>query len=186
MRCRPRSIFRRSVLPRQPNARCLPLEGEGCRIQCLDGSPRPGVKRVYERPRPRTARGCSSTRIWPRGPTKEPARIKLWLKDIALSAGLKAGFGQNPNRWREFHKRYFERFRANHASRASKDPVSSGKVTRLFGAYDTERNNARGARGLPRRHTSRGRCSGSEARSNHRHSLPPARRRRYRSSGCRR
>ena len=40
--------------------------------------------------------------------TKEHASVDLWLKDIAPSAGLRTWFGHEPNRWREFHKRYFE------------------------------------------------------------------------------
>ena len=47
-------------------------------------------------------------RIWPRGLTKEHASVDDWLKDIAPSAGLRTWFARDPNRWREFHKRYFE------------------------------------------------------------------------------
>ena len=47
------------------------------------------------------------------------------------------------DRWREFHKRYFEELRANHAVvEYLTDLISAGKVTLLFGAHDTERNNA--------------------------------------------
>ena len=49
----------------------------------------------------------------------------------------------DPNRWREFHKRYFEEIGANHAAVDHlTDLLSAGKVTLLFGAHDTERNNA--------------------------------------------
>jgi uncharacterized protein YeaO (DUF488 family) len=52
-------------------------------------------------------------------------------------------FGHDPKRWREFHKRYFEELRANHAAVDHlTDLLSAGKVTLLFGAHDTERNNA--------------------------------------------
>ena len=47
------------------------------------------------------------------------------------------------NRWREFQKRYFEELRANHAAVDHlTDLVSASKITLLFGARDTERNNA--------------------------------------------
>jgi len=52
-------------------------------------------------------------RIWPRALTKEPANVDVWVKDIAPSAGLRTWFGRDPNRWREFQKRYFEELRAN-------------------------------------------------------------------------
>ena len=65
------------------------------------------------------------------------------LKNMAPSAGLTSGFGHDPNRWREFHKRYFEERRANHAAvEHLTDLVLTGKVTVLFGAHDTERSNA--------------------------------------------
>ena len=106
-------------------------------------SPRPGVKRVYEPPEASDGTRVLVDRIWPRGLTKEHVGVDVWLKDIAPSAGLRTWFGHDPNRWREFHKRYFEELRANHAVvEHLTDLVSTGKVTLLFGAHDTERNNA--------------------------------------------
>jgi uncharacterized protein YeaO (DUF488 family) len=82
-------------------------------------------------------------RIWPRGLTKEHASVDVWLKDIAPSADLRTWFGHDPNRWREFHNRFFEELRANHAAVDHlMDLLLAGKVTLLFGAHDTERNNA--------------------------------------------
>ncbi|WP_316399379.1 DUF488 family protein [Bradyrhizobium sp. 33ap4] len=103
-----------------------------------------------------------------------------------FSQALRTWSGRDPKRGRECHRRYFEELRANHAAvEHLTDLVSTGEVTLLFGAHDTERNNAVGSRTISR-HTSRGRCTGSKARSSRRHSLPLARRRRYRSCGCRR
>ena len=69
-------------------------------------------------------------RIWPRGLTKEHASVNVWLKDIARAPGLRTLFGHDPNRWREFQKRYFEELRANHAAVDHlTDLVSAGKVT---------------------------------------------------------
>jgi uncharacterized protein YeaO (DUF488 family) len=106
-------------------------------------SPRPGVKRVYEPSEGSDGTRVLVDRIWPRGLTKEHASVDVWLKDIAPSAGLRTWFGHDPNRWREFQKRYFEELRANHAAvDRLTDLVSAGKVTLLFGAHDTEHNNA--------------------------------------------
>ena len=67
----------------------------------------------------------------------------MWLKDIDPSADLRTLFGHDPNRWREFQKRYFVELRANHAAVDHlTDLVSAGKVTLLFGAHDIEHNNA--------------------------------------------
>jgi len=106
-------------------------------------SPRLGVKRVYEPPEASDGTRVLVDRIWPRGLTKERASIDVWLKDIAPSAGLRTWFGHDPDRWREFHKRYLEELRANHtAVDHLMDLVSVGKVTLLLGARDVERNNA--------------------------------------------
>src|SRR6266576_961508 len=143
MRYRPRSIFPRSVPPRQPNARCSPLERGGLENPMSRRSPRLGVKRVYEPPEASDGMRVLVDRIWPRGLTKEHASVDVWLKDIAPSGGLRTWFGHDPSRWREFHKRYFEELRTNHAAvEHLTDLVSTGKVTLLFGAHDTERNNA--------------------------------------------
>ena len=79
----------------------------------------------------------------PRGLTKEHASLNVWRKDIAPSAGLRTLFGHDPNRWREFQKRYLEETPCqlrcvDHLT----DLVSAGKVALLFGAHDTEHNNA--------------------------------------------
>ena len=105
--------------------------------------PRSDVKRVYQPPEPSDGTTVLVDRIWPRGLTKEHASVYEWLKDIAPSAGLRTWFGHDPNRWREFHKQYFEELRANHAAvEHLTDLVPAGKVTLLFCAHDTEHNNA--------------------------------------------
>jgi uncharacterized protein YeaO (DUF488 family) len=75
------------------------LEGEGSRIQCLDG--RRSVKRVYVPPEASGGTRVLVDRIWPHGLTKEHASVDVWLKDNAPS-GLRTYFGHDPNRWREF------------------------------------------------------------------------------------
>jgi uncharacterized protein YeaO (DUF488 family) len=82
--------------------------------------------------------------LWPRGVSKGKAKIGLWLKKIAPSAGLRKWFGHDPARWAGFARRY----RGELASNA--EPVArlrgiereKGRVTLVFAAKDTERNNA--------------------------------------------
>jgi len=106
-------------------------------------SPRPGVKRVYETPEASDGTRVLVDRIWPRGLSKERARVDVWLKDIAPSAGLRTWFGHDPKRWSEFHSRYFTELRANRAEvDRMMSLLSEGKVTLLFAARDIEHNNA--------------------------------------------
>jgi uncharacterized protein YeaO (DUF488 family) len=119
------------------------LEREGLENPMSRRSKQPGVKRVYEQAEASDGTRVLVDRIWPRGLTKQHASVDVWLKDIAPSASLRTWFGHDPNRWREFQKRYFVELRANHAAVDHlKDLVSAGKVTLLFSARDIEHNNA--------------------------------------------
>ena len=40
-------------------------------------------------------------RLWPRGLTKEKARVALWLRDIAPSTELRKWFDHDSGRWEE-------------------------------------------------------------------------------------
>lgn len=51
------------------------------------------IKRVYEVPESTDGMRVLVDRLWPRGITKEEAKIDLWLKDIAPSTGLRSGLG---------------------------------------------------------------------------------------------
>ena len=46
-------------------------------------------------------------RLWPRGLSKEDAKLDLWLKEIGPSNELRKWFGHDPERWDEFKKRFF-------------------------------------------------------------------------------
>ena len=45
-------------------------------------------------------------RLWPRGISKDKAKIDLWLKSVAPSNDLRKWFGHDPERFPEFSKRY--------------------------------------------------------------------------------
>ena len=45
-------------------------------------------------------------RVWPRGISKERARIVEWRKDLAPSTSLRKWFGHEPAKWTEFRRRY--------------------------------------------------------------------------------
>ena len=45
-------------------------------------------------------------RLWPRGLSKERARIDWWAKDTAPSTELRKWFGHDPDLWDEFRRRY--------------------------------------------------------------------------------
>jgi uncharacterized protein YeaO (DUF488 family) len=66
------------------------------------------MKRVYELPQSSDGKRVLIDRLWPRGLTKEKAKVDLWLKDIAPSTTLRKWFAHDPAKWDEFRKRYHE------------------------------------------------------------------------------
>ncbi len=101
------------------------------------------IKRVYELPDKHDGRRILVDRLWPRGLTKEQARVDLWLKDIAPSTELRKWFGHNPDRWEEFKERYLDELKGNNEHiQLIKQELDKGIVTLVYGAKDKEHNQA--------------------------------------------
>jgi uncharacterized protein YeaO (DUF488 family) len=101
------------------------------------------LKRVYEQPDTKDGERVLVDRLWPRGLTKEKARVDLWLKEIAPSTELRRWFGHDPAKWTEFKRRYRAELKGNKAQVARlKDEMEKGSVTLLYGARDEEHNEA--------------------------------------------
>ncbi len=101
------------------------------------------LKRVYETPS--RSDGCRILveRLWPRGLSKQVAKLDLWSKEAAPSAGLRRWFNHDPDKWAEFKRRYFKELRGR---QDSLDPilerVRDGKVTFVFASRESRLNNA--------------------------------------------
>ena len=101
------------------------------------------VKRVYDTVSDEDGFRILVDRLWPRGISKERAKVALWLKDIAPSDGLRKWFGHDQRKWNEFREKYYKEL-GNKENLISLmlEKISSGNVTLLFGAKDEEFNNA--------------------------------------------
>ena len=101
------------------------------------------VKRVYESPGADDGTRFLVERLWPRGMRKESLHMEGWLKDVAPSDALRRWFGHDPANWIEFQDRYFAKPDGEpDAIEPIMEAASSGNVTLLFSANDTEHNNA--------------------------------------------
>ena len=102
------------------------------------------LKRVYEPPAADDGYRILVERLWPRGLSRERARLDLWAKDAGASPGLRTWFGHDPAKWAEFRRRYRGEIRSRTATiRQLEEAVRThGTVTLLFAARDTEHNNA--------------------------------------------
>ncbi len=101
------------------------------------------IKRAYEPPEKADGARILVDRLWPRGLSKEKARIDLWLKDIAPSTELRKWFGHDPEKWAEFQKRYRAELRRNEEPLARlTQELQKGTVTLVYSAKDEDHNDA--------------------------------------------
>lgn len=102
------------------------------------------VKRIYERAESTDGYRVLVDRLWPRGVSKEKAKVDLWLKEIAPSSALRKWFGHDPERWAGFQKRYREELKKKSAAVAQVKQLHKerGTVTLVYSAHDAEHNQA--------------------------------------------
>jgi uncharacterized protein YeaO (DUF488 family) len=101
------------------------------------------LKRAYDPPAPDDGRRVLVDRIWPRGIARNDLRIDAWLKELAPSAGLRKWFGHDPKKWEEFKERYARELDERPDALAELVGMAkAGRLTLVFGARDTEHNNA--------------------------------------------
>ena len=101
------------------------------------------IKRAYEEPDAEDGERILVDRLWPRGLTKERARIDLWLKNVAPSTELRKWFAHDPAKWPEFRRRYKEELKRNQEQLLLlKQEAAKGTVTLVYGAKDQHYNEA--------------------------------------------
>ena len=99
------------------------------------------IKRIYDEFEKTDGYRILVDRLWPRGLTKEKAKIDLWLKEIAPSNELRKWYSHDPNKWQKFKNRYFKELKSK---KESIDLIrkQKGIVTLLFGSKEEKLNNA--------------------------------------------
>ncbi|MBY7144804.1 DUF488 family protein [Virgibacillus sp. NKC19-3] len=87
-------------------------------------------------------------RVWPRGISKEDAKLDHWMKEIGPSNDLRKWFGHDPDKYEAFKKKYKEELDSGKQQEALAELKEITKerdknVTLLFAAKDEEHNQAR-------------------------------------------
>lgn len=101
------------------------------------------IKRVYDAHERGDGERILVDRLWPRGLSKRAAAIDQWMKELGPSHELRKWFGHDPARWREFSRRYLAELRPQRQTLAAIGRRARRQtVSLLFGARDTEHNNA--------------------------------------------
>jgi uncharacterized protein YeaO (DUF488 family) len=115
------------------------------------------LKRAYEAPAPADGYRVLIDRLWPRGISREQAKLDAWERELAPSPDLRRWFGHDPERFDEFRRRYMEELRAERPRLAAlRRRAREGTLTLVYGARDADHNDAVVVaevlrRGLPRR-----------------------------------
>lgn len=100
-------------------------------------------KRVYEPYEASDGYRVLIDRLWPRGISRERARVDEWARELAPSDELRRWYGHDPAKFDEFRRRYREELR----SRADgveelRRRAEGGPLTIVFGAKDAPHSNA--------------------------------------------
>ena len=64
------------------------------------------LKRAYEPAASSDGYRVLIDRLWPRGVSRELAKLNAWERELAPSTELRQWFGHQPNRFDEFRRRY--------------------------------------------------------------------------------
>ena len=104
------------------------------------------IERIYDNPKGDNSFRILVDRLWPRGLSKDKARIDLWQKDIAPSNTLRKWFGHDEKKWDEFKRKYFKELDKKSNSevvdRIIKLAKEHSSITLLYGTKEERFNNA--------------------------------------------
>ena len=101
------------------------------------------TKRVYEPPASEDGTRVLVDRLWPRGLSKDEARIDWWARELAPSDKLRRWFGHSPPRFRQFVERYKLELNSGEAAARLRALAARQTLTLVYAARDERHNNAR-------------------------------------------
>ena len=101
------------------------------------------AKRIYDPPEDTDGYRVLIDHIWPRGVSRERAKLDEWAKELAPGDELRKWFDHDPARFAEFRSRYRGELAAQSERLGElRRQAASGPLTILYAARDQEHNNA--------------------------------------------
>jgi len=102
------------------------------------------IKRAYENPDEDDGYRILVDRLWPRGLSKDNAKLDLWMKDVAPSTELRKWFGHDQDKWQEFKKKYLNELKEKKELIKQLKNIEklNNAVTLVYSAKDEDHNNA--------------------------------------------
>jgi uncharacterized protein YeaO (DUF488 family) len=97
------------------------------------------TKRIYEPPQSTDCFRVLVDRLWPRGISKDAAKLDLWAKDITPTTQLREDYHSGVDTWDEFAEKYRAELLSNSALSGFLEIISKqNTVTLLSAAKDIE------------------------------------------------
>ena len=103
------------------------------------------IRRIYDAPTSEDGTRVLVDRIWPRGVSKQAARLDGWIKDAAPSTELRTWYGHDPDKFLQFRDRYYAELAApaSKAAVAQLRQLAAGRpLTLLTATRDIEHSHA--------------------------------------------
>ena len=82
-------------------------------------------------------------RLWPRGISKDKAKLDEWTKSLAPSPELRKWYNHDPQKWSQFKTRYIKELKkqSDDVQRIAK-MAQKEEITFLYASKETEKNSA--------------------------------------------
>lgn len=101
------------------------------------------LKRIYDEPLLSDGKRILVERLWPRGLSKQRARVDIWLKDAAPTSELRKWFDHDPDKWDEFKIRYYTELNERPEVLSHLKPLIENEVvTFVFASKEEVYNNS--------------------------------------------
>ena len=102
------------------------------------------IKRIYDEPSKDDGYRILVDRLWPRGVSKEKAKIDLWLKEITPTDLLRKWYSHDPEKWPQFQEIYKDELkqRLDDLDKIKQIEKEKKIVTLVYAAKDTKHAHA--------------------------------------------
>lgn len=101
------------------------------------------TKRAYDKPSKEDGYRILVDGLWPRGISKDDAKIDLWLKEISPSSELREWFSHDPKKWEGFKSKYRDELKekAELVKEIKRIEKEKKTITLLYSTKDEQHNN---------------------------------------------
>ena len=101
------------------------------------------LKRAYDEPSDDDGTRVLVERLWPRGVSKEDARLDAWMKELSPSPELRKWYDHDRSKWPEFVDRYrAELEEQDGALEELRGMAGDGRLTLVLASRDVEHSSA--------------------------------------------